>query len=464
MGIMSAIFDANKIHNFEQAFGAKDLTTPEMRAAIVDWYALYYNSAPNDKEDPCQRLPVAIVSKIYKAMFGEYATQAKDEFILSLLDELSAQRKAATQQMLTGGQCFLKPVIDDGGITFGIVNRQNYIPLARDAHGNITDIGTAEITKVGKTIYTLLERRTVDARGYLTIESRLFRSESRGILGTQIPLATLDKYAELVPELRYSEPVGSVGLIPLRSPAENCVDGSPDAVSVYAAAVGLIHNINRNEAQLNVEFENGESRLIVPDTMLRRRPDGTRGLDAHVFVGAPPDVDGKSTITPFSPALREQNFLARKTEYLRNIESLIGLKRGLLSDVEVAEKTATEITSSAGEYNLTVIDFQGQWEAAVREAVRVCDILGRIYKLHSGTIDPDKDVAISWGNGVLYDEDQTWADYKAMVSAGWLKPEIALGWYFDMPTEKESDLAKIRERYMPEAEEIDDEGGTDDGR
>ena len=83
----------------------------------------------------------------------------------------------------------------------------------------------------------------------------------------------------------------------------------------------------------------------------------------------------------------------------------------------------------------------------------MCDILGRIYKLHSGTIDPDKDVAISWGNGVLYDEDQTWADYKAMVSAGWLKPEIALGWYFDMPTETDRDLAKIRERYMPDTEE-----------
>ena len=47
-----------------------------------------------------------------------------------------------------------------------------------------------------------------------------------------------------------------------------------------------------------------------------------------------------------------------------------------------------------------------------------------------------------------------------MVSAGWLKPEIALGWYFDMPTEKESDLAKIRERYMPDAEEPDE--GSDE--
>lgn len=37
-----------------------------------------------------------------------------------------------------------------------------------------------------------------------------------------------------------------------------------------------------------------------------------------------------------------------------------------------------------------------------------------------------------------------------MVARGLLKPEIAVGWYFDMPTETEADLAKIREKYMPE--------------
>ena len=37
-----------------------------------------------------------------------------------------------------------------------------------------------------------------------------------------------------------------------------------------------------------------------------------------------------------------------------------------------------------------------------------------------------------------------------MVARGLLKPEIAVGWYFDMPNETEADLAKIREKYMPE--------------
>lgn len=87
-------------------------------------------------------------------------------------------------------------------------------------------------------------------------------------------------------------------------------------------------------------------------------------------------------------------------------------------------------------------------------------ILGQMYHLCDSTgVDPETDVTISWGNGILYDEDQAWTDYKAMVAAGMLKPEIALGWYFDMPTETPEDLAAIREKYMPEEIQTGDEDG-----
>ena len=60
-------------------------------------------------------------------------------------------------------------------------------------------------------------------------------------------------------------------------------------------------------------------------------------------------------------------------------------------------------------------------------------------------------MTIDWGNGILYDETKTWEDYKSMVASGLIKPEIALGWRFNMPTDTESDLAKIRAKYMPDA-------------
>jgi hypothetical protein len=136
------------------------------------------------------------------------------------------------------------------------------------------------------------------------------------------------------------------------------------------------------------------------------------------------------------------------------------LKRGLLSEVEAAERTATEITSSAGEYNLTIIDFQQMWEKAVKEAAKLCGILGQLYHITGAHEVTEDDVAIDWGNGVLYDEDKTWADYLDMVSRGLLKPEIAIGWRFGMPTDTPADLQKIREKYMPELEKLA-EGGEE---
>jgi len=246
--------------------------------------------------------------------------------------------------------------------------------------------------------------------------------------------------------------VGSVGLVDVKTPMVNCVDGSADPVSVYAAAVGLIRNINRNEAQLNGEFERGESRIIVSQDMLAKTKDGQRGLKDHVFVGLDEDPE-TAGITIFSPALREASFLARKQEYLRNVENVIGLKRGLLSEVEAAERTATEITSSAGDYNLTVIDFQGMWEKAVRDAMQLCSVLGQLYKVEGAHEIAEDAIVINWGNGVLYDEEKTWTDYKDMVAKGLLKPEIAMGWRFNMPTKTEADLQKIRQQLMPVAVE-----------
>lgn len=460
MSLVSAWISANQIHNIEQALGAKDVTSFAMQQAVTDWYNLYYDSEPKEDEDPSQRLPFTIVSKLYKAIFSEYkALAAKSDaqaaFITELLTGLDAVRKRAVQQMLIGGQCYLKPLIGKP-LTFAIVDRQNYMPLERNVQGYITDIGTSEQTQVGQTVYTLLERRSVDGKGYLTIESRLYKSDDKAALGTEVPLSTLEKYAALEPVLRLPVPLYSTGLIPFICPLSNCVDGSPDAVSVYAAAAGLIHSINRNEAQINAEFENGASRIIASSDLLSRDKNGRKRLNDRLFTAIDDDPESVG-ITIFSPELREQNYLNRKTEYLRNIEALIGLKRGLLSEVEAVEKTATEITSSAGEYNLTVIDFQEAWESTVKEAVRVCGLLGQMYHLCSGGIaDPEQAVTISWGNGILYDEDQVWTDYKAMVAAGMLKPEIALGWYFDMPTETAADLQRIREKYMPDVIDADD--------
>ena len=147
-----------------------------------------------------------------------------------------------------------------------------------------------------------------------------------------------------------------VGLATLRTPLLNCVDGGPEAVAVFAPAVGLIHSLGRTEHQLRREFENGASRVFASEDLLSEDGSGRRGMRDDLFVGLPDDPANLG-VTVYSPALREQSYLARKQDILRGCESLIGLKRGLLSEVEATERTATEVTASTGNYDLTIRTF-----------------------------------------------------------------------------------------------------------
>ena len=457
----------------------KDITTPAMAAAIGEWGRLYYNQTATEREDPCQRIAYTIVHKLTKTCFSEYEVETKDEFAGTIAKALGGKgkagkqlRKSAMQKALLGGVAWIKPVpVGAGkqytGFRFTIVPRSNVLIFGKNG-SMVTDIGTWERSSEGMWYYTLLERRTVDANGYLRILSKLYRSKQRELLGSQVPLETISRYAGFQPELIYSTPVGSIGMVPLEVPMENCVDGSDDPCAVYAAAVGLIRNIDHNEAQLNGEFDRGESRIIADASMLEPvRPTVSNGeldnfryqnrrkLQDHVFVALEGGEDAGITI--FSPALRNQSFQERKTEYLRNCESLIGLQRGLLADVQEQQKTATEVTDSKGDYALSIQDLQEAWEEMFGELLALCSLLGQLYRIPGAHDIPDEAVVINWGNGVLYDEAATWADMKDQVARGLLRPTKAVGWKHHMPTDTPEQEEAVRRAWMPQdAEELVD--------
>lgn len=442
-------------YNLEEAFGAKDCTTDRMKQAITDWFHLYYNQTATKDSDPCQRIAFTVVSKLAKTCFAEYQATSTDAFVQTVLSALDKVRKDAMQMLMIGGEAFLKPIFTPHGIVFSVIRRDNVLVFGRSASGTPTDIGTIERQTQGRFFYTLLERRSVDATGRLTIRNTLYRSDVAGTLGYPVPLESLVQYEALAEEYTFPMPLGGLGLVYMRMETINCVDGSADGVSVYAPAVGLIHNIDRNEALMNGEFERGQSKVFASADLMTRDKNGRRRFSDDIFVAldeSPEEIG----VTIFSPTLREQSFLNRKAEYLRNVESVIGIKRGLLSEVEAQERTAKEITSSEGDYNLTITDLQGIWSNAVQTAVKLCGTLGKLYRMPDAHEVAEDVVTLDFGNGVLFDEEKTWTNYLDMVARGLLKPEIAVGWRFNMPTETESDRRKVREKYMPQLQNFVD--------
>jgi len=426
------------IYDYEQAFGALDKTSKAMRNAIQRWFAMYYDGTATDSADTCQRIPYTVVNKLVKAVFGEYKATAETPLGQRILKNLDEKKRLAMQLALVGGSCYLKPCPVGTGFSFAVVPRNQVLIFGVDAAGRPTDMGLLGKSVWGNSYYTLLERRTVDAGGYLTIRYKLYRSNDARKLGAEVPLQNVPAYSALAESYCYQKPVGSVGLVTMKLPMLNCVDGSFDGVAVYAPAEGLIRNIDHNEAQMNGEFSRGESRVFASRDLL----DKEFALQDHLFVGLDEDPE-RVGLTIFSPQLREESFLARKQEYLRNVESVLGLRRGMLSDSNIQDRTATEITASAAEFSLTVMDFQQMWQQAVEEAMALCKVLGELYGLPER--EPGK-VRFDWGNGTLYDQEKTWADYMEMVSKGLLKPEVALAWRFGLA---DADAETIRKQLMP---------------
>ncbi len=432
----------------EQAFGRQDVTTPRMQAAIRDWFALYYGAARPD-ENGAARLPVLIVGKLCRAVFAEYEARLlpgpKTRWMQANLAALDAVRVPALQAALVGGECLLKPVVRGGGFDFVPIRRDCFVPLARDAHGALLAVGTMEEFTHAGARYALVERRCAAQTG-LRIDTRLYQLNG-GALGRRLPLSALPQTTALVPELELPG-VAGVGLVSLRTPLLNCVDGSADAVSVFAPAAGLIRGLAQLERQLDAEFKNGASRVFASEDLLRTAPDGRRALADDLFVGLPEDPAALG-VTVYSPALRVESYLARKQDLLRACESLLGFKRGILSEVEDVERTATEITASTGDYALTVQDLQAAWAQAAKDALAACDALGRLYGLCGAEPFDPAALALDWGDGVLYDRARAWAELRQMVADGLLRPELALAWYFDLPHASEAELAAVREKFMP---------------
>lgn len=87
MSVISALLNCNKIYNFSDAFGVKDITTAEMQEAIKLWLTMYFDH--KDKElDDCQRLPVLIVNKLVKTAFSEYSASSENTFAQSVLEDI----------------------------------------------------------------------------------------------------------------------------------------------------------------------------------------------------------------------------------------------------------------------------------------------------------------------------------------------------------------------------------------
>ena len=258
------------------------------------------------------------------------------------------------QEGLGLGSFVLKPIGNSGS---EFVSADKFVPITFGDDGKPLDIGFLTVKRVGQNDYFTRFERHYFTNGNLTIENKCFHSQDPSDIGQTCSLEEVPEWATINPGPVIYPGMQQMDFGYYRNPIKNRIDGSACGVSIFEAAKGRIRKADIQGARLDWEYDSGERAIHVDDRALKKdRKTGRFGmakLNKRLYRGLNLD-DGKDKelYKEYSPEMRDEAYKRGLEEYKREIEFIVGLAYGDLSDAQEVEKTATEIKiSKARKYN-----------------------------------------------------------------------------------------------------------------
>lgn len=397
--------------------------TPLMADALQKWSLMYINQASwLSTEVKSLNLPAAIAAEIARAVTIEMEVSISgslraDYLALQMIPVVNSLRLHTEYGCAKGGIIF-KPYISNDRIAVDFVAADMFYPVAFDANGNMTACVFADQKIVGKDFYTRLEYHAMTPMGY-HITNTAFQSSARDTLGSQVSLSKIESWAELQPEamiVNIDKPLFAYFRMPF---ANNIDPTSPLGVSVYARAVNLIEQADRQWSDLLWEFESGQRALYADTTAFGKDTAGKPLLPIkrlYRTLNSISDLGAKGKLfDEWSPTLREVNILNGLDAILKKIEFNCGLAQGTISDPSTVALTATEIKMGKQRTYATITDTQRSLEDALEQLLYAMDVWATLGNLApAGTYE----TAYDFDDSIVVDTETQFAQDQMAVTLG----------------------------------------------
>lgn len=329
------------------------------------------------------------------------------------------------QEGLGLGSFVLKPIGNSGS---EFVSADKFVPITFGDDGKPLDIGFLTVKRVGQNDYFTRFERHYFTNGNLTIENKCFHSQDPSDIGQACSLEEVPEWATINPGPVIYPGMQQMDFGYYRNPIKNRIDGSACGVSIFEAAKGRIRKADIQGARLDWEYDSGERAIHVDDRALKKdRKTGRFGmakLNKRLYRGLNLD-DGKDKelYKEYSPEMRDEAYKRGLEEYKREIEFIVGLAYGDLSDAQEVEKTATEIKiSKARKYN-RVTAIQSNLEECLED---FADGLA----FYNGLYTSGYEFMCKFNDSILTDEESERQQDRQDVSMGVMSHlEYRMKWY-----------------------------------
>lgn len=420
----------------------------EMTSAIEKWRSIYQDDSPwLDDKIISLGLGKAICQTMKMQVLSEMGTEIKDNEFMNeqyqkhFVEKLSEHIEKA---MAMGG-VVARPYFSNGEIYTDFCLQGDFIPIAFDDDGEMTDVAFVYRFVSGSKYFTRVERQTFNkADKTITIQNKGFVSKSSESVGDEVLLEDVEEWLGIEPVFIIPDadaPLYGYYKVPI---ANNIDLDSPLGISVFSPAVDLIKKADEQFSRLDWEYEGGQLALDISDDVMPNRTEyGKAQMDElHDRIYRRHPFSDEDAYHIFNPSLRDANLQSGLDKYLMRIEDLVGIARGSLSEVTTEAMTATEIKILKQRTYVTVCAHQKAIDKMINGLVKAMSIIAKVYKIDSSELE----VATEWKDSVLTDTDAELAQRLQLLDAGIeSKAEIRAWWKGEDIETAQAEIDKINE-------------------
>jgi len=423
----------------------EDATSKIMKDSIKLWSDMYEDKAKwlKDEELESYNLASSIASEIARLVTIEMISEVtgktdeegkginnkRAEFLNDQYQNVIDDIRIETEYAAAKGGMVFKPYVENEKIYIDYVQADNFVPIKFNGSGDLIAATFPDtIIKNNKT-YTREEYHELMPNGIYYISNESF------VDGKPCELTDLEEWEDLEAELNIKgleKPLFSYFKMPL---ANNKDCNSNLGVSVYSKAVDIIKQVDKQYNKILWEYEGTELAIDVSLDMLKNgeMPEGKKRIFRKLDV----DTKDDSFYEVFSPEIRDESLYNGLNKLLQAVEYRVGLAYGTISDMQVVEKTATEIASSKQRSYSTVVDIQKALRVALEHLLYAMDWYTTYYKLAP---EGDYEVSFDFDDSIVVNVKEEQMIMLNEVNSGLIKPEYYLQKRYGLSEQQAKDM------------------------
>ena len=445
--------------------------------------------------------------RLASLIFNEQCSiKVDDNQLQALLDVIFRREDFYTtfetelEKWIALGSGSIRPYIEDDKVKFSYADATDVYPL----NSNTTKVDEIALSRRIRKIenneavyYTLLEfhqwgaSKAVDDQGNVyrpyTITNELYRSGDSNNIGEQVPLNSIEEYADLQPQSTFQHLEKPLFAFYRNAGANNKSFTSPLGLGLCDNYWQTVDDINSTHDGFAWDVKTGYRRITIPRTWVRRQTqingkpvpkDSQMYWDPKDAVFVPVNViaDDSSSFKDLAIQIRTDQYTASMDFFLHEFENEIGLSQGTFTTSPTGVQTATEVVTNnsmtyqtRSSYLTQVEKMIDQLVYAIAELLQTPDVWSNGQARWQGDIDK-LTITPDFNDGVFVDQEaQRQSDLQA-VQAGILPKKQFLMRNYNLD-ENTADqwLSEIQDEQSPEPPEQEmsmfpSEGGVASGR